>query len=378
MSIETRLRSTGNQGGAGGSLASSGGLASTGGLFVVYSTQAALPFSKVLSGGNNVTISTNATSIIIAAVTGGAGTGTVNAGSAGFIAYYPSDGTAVSPSTISTSTGSGVASVNFQALTTQIAAAVTGDFWVLNSAGLFLQYFISGTAFYSRLTHTDGSVSSTSAGLAGTGPFYLTHTSGNGTLPNSKRISAGSSITTHTDSTTFYINAITSPGVASSTPGTYNLLPQSAKLFGNNSAARIDAGTPFFRILYSATTLQYGQWGLVVPADYSSNPYIRLLYGADSTIASARSIQWVVNQWGIAANQGFAGGYYADTFGGPNTVNIALSAGYSAGTIQMLTIPLATAVSFGASRLINLRISASGPTMGNAEIIGATLEYTKV
>lgn len=352
--------------------AGSGGLAGTGSFFVSYIADSRLSNERILTAGTNVTVRTDSTSIYIDASTGA---GTINQGSAGFLAFYPANGNTIDDSFISTTTGAGLAALNFQALTSQIVSPNTGDFWVLNSAGLFLQYYWSGTAFYTRLTQTDGTVSSTSAGLAGTGPFYVLYTSGNATLPNSRKLTAGTNITVSTDASNVYISAST--GAGSSNPGTIQLKPQEAKLYASNSAARIDAGTPFFRLLYSSKTLQYGIYSMIVPQDYSSNPYVRLYYGADSTLASARSITWLIDQWGISANQGRASGYYADTFGGVNSVSIALSAGYSSGTIQQLTIPLATVVSFAAGRMINLRIAASANQMGNAEFVQGSLEYTK-
>jgi len=207
MSIETRLRETGPKGGGGGGgLSNSGGLAGTGGLFAVYSTQTTLPFSKVLSGGANVTITTDATSILISATTGGAGTGTVNPGSSGFLAYYPANGTLVDDSTISTSTGAGIAPLNFSTLTTQISAPSTGDLWTLDSAGKYIYHYISGTAFYTRLSHTDGSVSSTSAGLMGTGGFFATWSSDT-TMSNERVITAGTNISLLTDATNIYFSS---------------------------------------------------------------------------------------------------------------------------------------------------------------------------
>jgi len=233
MSIETRLRETGPRGGGGGGGSSdSSGLAGTGGLYVVYSNQALLPFSKVLSAGANITLTTDATSILVSASTGGGGGGTINPGSAGFISYYPSgsNGTTLSPSLLSTSTGSGIAPLNFQALTSELASPVLGDFWTLNSSGLgvFLKQYISNTAFYVQLSHTNGTVNS--AGLAGTGMYYIVGSAAP-TLPFSKIITAGSSITTHTDSTSFYINATTGASTSVQEPTFPGNIPLSSMVY---------------------------------------------------------------------------------------------------------------------------------------------------
>lgn len=290
MSLETRLRNTGQQGGAGGGSSNSAGLAGLANHYVTTSDDTTkLTNSLVLQPGSSVTSHVTGSNIYINAIT--------------------------------------------------------------NSLA-------------------------SSSGLATNAAVYIL-SSINANLANALIIQPGSSVTSHITGSNIYINAITSGG-ASTTPGTYQIQPQQAKLYASNSAARIDAGTPFFRLLFSAVTQQYGLWQFIVPADYSSNPYVRVFYGADSSISVARSISWIIDQWGIAANQGRAGGYYIDTFGGTNTVSIALSAGYSSGSIQVLTVPLATTVSFSASRLINLRISASGGVMGNSEMIGGSLEYTKI
>jgi len=392
LSLETRLRETGpRNSGGGGSSSNSAGLAGTGGNFVTFAADATLSNEKVLTAGSSVIIRTDSTAIYIDAQTGGGSS----------VIYAPTGGNYIA-----------------------FAADANLSNEKILTAGSSVTVHTDSTAFY---INAITSLFSGTAGLAGTGPFYLLHTSGNGTLPQSKRIAAGSSVTTHTDSTTFYINAVTSlfsgsaglagtgafyvtyladstlsnekvltagssvtirtdataiyisaqTGGGSTSKATYQLLPQQAKLYANDSSARIDAGSGFWRLLFSPTTQQYGQWMFMLPQDYSSSPYVRIMYGADSTIAVARSISWIVTQWGVSPNQARAGGYYTDTFGGANTVSIALSAGYSSGVVQQLTVPLASIVSLGVGNLVKLRISGSGGAMGNAELLGATLEYTK-
>ena len=276
MSIETRLRSTGEEGGA-----------------------------------------------------GGGGSGTVNTGSAGYLAYYPSSSASVSPSAISTSTGSGVAPLNFQALTLQIVSPTTGDFWVLNSAGVSIYSYVNNTAFYTILSHTGGlintanfattgltyvfssfvagypsalyirpgssatthitgsnlfinaitSASASSSGLAGKDAVYVL-SSFNAEYTNAVYIRPGSSVTTHITGSNLFINATTSAGGAAG-DNAFQLLPQQAKLYANDSAARIDAGTAWWRLLFSSTTQQYGVWQFMVPPDYGSNPYVRLAWAAN-------------------------------------------------------------------------------------------------
>lgn len=194
-----------------------------------------------------------------------------------------------------------------------------------------------------------GSGSSNSAGLAGTGIFYLV-TSGNSTLPNAS----------------VYSSALI---------GYRDLQPQSAKLYPNSSAASIDAGTALWRLLYSATTQQYGIWQWVLNRDYSANPFVRILWGMDSGLSVVKSASWIIDQWGWFP--GLNSSAYVDTFGAVNTTTVALSAGYSSGTVQTLTVPLANVVSMNIGNLIRLRISGSG-SIGNMELFGATFEYTRI
>jgi len=324
MSIETRLRSTGNQGAGGGGASS--------------------------------------------------GSGTVNIGSAGFLAYYPGNSDAVSPSRISTSTGAGVASLNFQALTTQIAAPNTGDLWVLNSAGLYLQYFLNGTAFYTRLTQTDGSASSNSGGLMGTGGLFVTWSSDT-LASNEKILTAGNNITLTTSATAITIAASTGSG--SSGSNSLQLVPQQAKLYPSNSAAMIDAGTAWWRLLFSSTTQQYGVWQFICPLDYGSNPHLSLSWAGGSTVAVVLSSTWVAQQWSIGHNQAVNPYLYTDTFAAANNVTIGLSAGYTSGVIQNLTIPLANITSLAAGNLTQIRISVTGNFVGNNVLAGLYFGYTR-
>ena len=221
-----------------------------------------------------------------------------------------------------------------------------------------------------------GGGSSTSAGLAGTGHYYL-GTTANALFPNWLVVQPGSSATHHITGSNYYINAITNAGGAATTnigTGGFLQLPvQSAKLYANNSSARIDAGTPFWRLLYSATTQQYGIWQFTLPYDYSGSPAMQLIFSNASSLSVARSIQWLVDQWGMTNSQN---SIYIDTFAGANSTTIALSAGYSAGLIQIITVPLATLNSFNAGNLIRLRVSASaGAVTGNQELVGLGLFY---
>lgn len=165
-------------------------------------------------------------------------------------------------------------------------------------------------------------------------------------------------------------------GVNDFVRGYWMLQVQGVKLYPSNSAARIDAGTAVWRLLFSSTTQQYGVWQFLMPNDYNSNPTMRISWGVDSGMSVARSVTWLVDQWSYTpflANTSI----YVDTYGGANSFALALSAGYSSGTVQFMTIPLATVVSMGANNLTKLRISVTGGYVGNAELYGAMLDYQR-
>lgn len=217
--------------------------------------------------------------------------------------------------------------------------------------------------------------SSTSAGLMGTGNFLVSWSS-DPLLTNEKILTAGSSITVRTDAGAIYIDAITNAAASNTNIGTGGFLQlpiYSAKLYSSTSAARIDAGTATWRLLFSSTTQQYGIWQFVLPFDYSGSPACQLIFSSASSLSVAKSVSWVVDQWGLGNSQN---SIYIDTFGGTNTTTVALSAGYSAGLVQILTVPLANTNSLAAGNLIKLRVSSSaGNVTGNQELVGLSLFY---
>ena len=231
---------------------------------------------------------------------------------------------------------------------------------------------ISGTNLYINAVT---SLFAGSSGLAGKDAVYIL-SSYNAEYTNALYIRAGSSITTHITGSNLFINALTSAG-AGGGQNFFQLLPQQAKLYSSTSAARIDGGTAWWRLLFSNITQQFGLWMFITPPDYGSNPFIRIAWSSDSSITNATSTTWTVEQWGIADNQDRASGIYADTFGGVNSFSVAISGGYSSGTVMISTIPLVTVVSLGATRLTKIRISNTGAAVGNKELSGSTFEYTR-
>lgn len=104
---------------------------------------------RLVQSGNSITISTANNLIVINAVTGGgSGSGTVNTGSANYLAYYPSAGTTVDDVAISVSTGGGIAPFNVAILTSPAASLTSGDFWFQSSSNVvYLSFRSSNTTF---------------------------------------------------------------------------------------------------------------------------------------------------------------------------------------------------------------------------------------
>ena len=77
MSIETRLRNTGQQGGGGGgSGTTSSGLAGTNPSYILNSGNATLPNSLIIKAGSSVVLGSDATSVYITALTNPTGAAT--------------------------------------------------------------------------------------------------------------------------------------------------------------------------------------------------------------------------------------------------------------------------------------------------------------
>lgn len=156
--------------------ASSAGLAGTGSYYIVGSAQPLLPGSRILMAGSSITMVTDATAFYITAIT------SIYAGSAG------------------------LAGTGFYYL---VGSNMTGlPSSKVIRAGSAVTIHTDSTSFYINATTSLGAGS---AGLAGTGANYVTFVA-DSTLSNEKVLTAGSSVTMHTDSTAIYINATTSGG----------------------------------------------------------------------------------------------------------------------------------------------------------------------
>lgn len=100
---------------------------------------------KVLAAGANITLTHTNSGLTIAATTGGPGTGTVNAGSVTYLAYYPQAGSTVDDFTVTGTTGGGIAQFNVAILTSPAASVVSGDFWIQSSNNK-IYLFVSSNA----------------------------------------------------------------------------------------------------------------------------------------------------------------------------------------------------------------------------------------
>jgi len=362
-----------------GAAASSGGLAGTGGFFVLSTANTAWPNARQLVSGSSTTVRTDGTNIYIDATTSAGGSSGGLAGTGGFFvlstantAWPNSRQFLAGSSTIVRTDGT---NIYVDAITPGAAAssgglAGTGGFFVLSTANTAwpnARQLVSGS---STTVRTDGtniyidattSAGGSSGGLAGTGNTYIFSSLVAG-YPNALYIKPGSSVTVHITGSNMFVNALTNGFGKNFMP----LLPQQSKMYPSTSAARVDAATAWWRLLYSQLTQQYGVWQFICPPDYGSNPYIRLSYCLCSTLAAAKTTIWGVSQWGIPDSLTITptAYLYLDTFGTINTMGIALSAGYSSGTIQMMTIPLVNAISLAAGNLIRIRITNTGLLAG--------------
>ena len=313
--------------------------ANTGAFYLTHtSANGLLINSKRISAGSSVTTHTDATTFYINATTS-VGSSVVYAPTGGFYLAFNSD------------------------------ATLTAEKILM--AGSSISVHSDATFFYINAL-TGGGAGSV---YAPTGGNYITFLA-DAALTNEKILTAGSNITISTNGTTITINATTGGGAAGNPNGFFPLLPQQAKLYANNSAARIDGGTGVWRLIYDAATQQYGVFQFVCPQEYSSNPYLRILWGIDSGMAVARSVNWIVDQWGFSPFSTSLS-YYPESYGALNSSAVALSAAYSAGNLQMMTVPLINTISLGAGNLIKIRLSASGAYVGDAEIVGIGFEYTR-
>lgn len=185
--------------GGGGASSSSAGLAGTGPFYLLHtSANGTLPLSKIISAGNNITITTNSVAVFIAATTG-SGSGTpggndseIQVNSQNAFAGFPNLRWVASSNSLDLNTAGrirhgGVAEVDGIAPT-----GVTGLIWLDTSSS------VAPVALNTSVFATTGS--------------YFIVGSNESAYPFSKVIKAGSSVTTHTDSTSFYINAITNAG----------------------------------------------------------------------------------------------------------------------------------------------------------------------
>lgn len=190
--------------GGGGGSSNSAGLAGTGPFYLLHtSANATLPFSKIISGGANITITTDAAAVFITATTGG-GSGTpggsdsqIQVNSQGAFAGFPNLRWIGSSNEINLNSAGRIRKGGVAEVDGSQPAGVTGLIWLDTSSNF-----------------TDSFASINTSVFATTGFYYIVGSSATG-LPFSKVISAGSSVTTHTDSTRFYINATTGASASS-------------------------------------------------------------------------------------------------------------------------------------------------------------------
>ena len=213
-----------------GVAAASGGLAGTGFYYLVGSNQAGLPFSKVVTAGSSVTIHTDSTAFYINAITSlFAGSGGL-ASTGGYYAVWSSD-PLLSNEKIITAGSSVTLHTDATAIYINATTSLGSSVVYAPSGGPYIAYTSDGTLSAEKILTAGSSVSihtdstffyinaltgagASSGGLAGTGSFYAVWSS-DPLLSNEKVITAGSSVTLHTDAGAIYINATTSLGASS-------------------------------------------------------------------------------------------------------------------------------------------------------------------
>lgn len=102
-----------------------------------------------LRASDNTTLVRTGTNILISATTN---PGIINTGSAAYLTYYPASGTTVDDTTISVSTGAGVAPFNVTILTSPVASIASGDVWIVSSNNvIYLGVRSSSTNYFVSL-----------------------------------------------------------------------------------------------------------------------------------------------------------------------------------------------------------------------------------
>lgn len=103
----------------------------------------------LILASDNATIVKSGTAIYVSATTNaGGGSGTVNTGSANYLAYYPSAGTTVDDAPISVTTGSEIAPLNINILTSAAANSANGDIWFQSSSNIMYIFVRSNNSNY--------------------------------------------------------------------------------------------------------------------------------------------------------------------------------------------------------------------------------------
>lgn len=230
MSLETRIRSNNNQGGGGvQSNTSSVVYAPTGGPYVSYTSDVNLPSAKVITASNNITITTDSTTIWLSANTGSSGSG--GASTAGNYIVFLADAGLSNEKVLTASNNITITtdgtSVFLTALTPTVIAQSGGTVY-------------TSTGSYFALSQTDGS------------------------LPNSKVIVASNNLTVTTDSTRIFLTALTptivaqSGGTVYTATGSFFLLSQTDGSLSNSkvivASNNITVTTSATQMLISANT----------------------------------------------------------------------------------------------------------------------------
>lgn len=158
------------------------------------------------------------------------------------------------------------------------------------------------------------------------------------------------------------------------------ILPvQAAKLFGSfiTTPARIDGGSPAWKLLFDASTKQSAIFQFRLPANYVSSPIMKFMF----SMASATTGKVVLDTEVYAITSGDSQDIDSASFDTSNQDGAGVTVPATAGHVGTISFNLTNFDSGAAGDLILLRINrlvsdSNDTATGDLELLTASLEYT--
>jgi hypothetical protein len=152
----------------------------------------------------------------------------------------------------------------------------------------------------------------------------------------------------------------------------FNIGVETLKLPSSN-AARIDGGQNNFYALFDDTTSQSGRKQFELPANYVSDPRLRLLFTLADTQVGTLTVKWSISVMAVTPDD--AVDIETDSFDTVNTGTKTLALNEVAGVLKALEIDLTNFDNGVAGDLIILKIAldVSGTASGDVEL--TTLQF---